>query len=133
MRVLCAGAVVIDNGGHLLVVRRRWAPGEGLWSLPGGRVEAGESLEEAVEREVLEETGLVVTVGRVLGTVEIAAGGDLVYDVTDFSATVVGDPTAVVAGDDAAAVAWVSAEDLGSLDCSPGLVETLTRWAVWSG
>jgi 8-oxo-dGTP diphosphatase len=124
---------VLDSRGHLLMVRRRWAPAKGMWSLPGGRVEAGESLEQAVKREVLEETGLVVTVGQVLGTVEIAAGGGMVYDVTDYSATVVGDPTALVAGDDAAAVAWVSPEQLASLDCPPGLVETLTRWGVWSG
>lgn len=129
----CVGAVVFDDRGRLLLVRRAHAPSSGQWSLPGGRVEAGESLEEAVRREVSEETGLEVEVGVVVGATEIAAGDHLVYDVTDFSATVAGDPAAVRAGDDAMDAAWVSREQLDSLDCSPGLVETLALWNIWSG
>ncbi len=101
--------------------------------MPGGRVEPGESLAAAVKREVFEETGLVVAVGAAVGAVEIPAGDDVVYDVTDFAASVVGDPAALRAGDDATDVTWVSREELGSLGCSPGLSETLASWDVWSG
>lgn len=127
----CVGAVILDDDGRLLVVRRRHPPSQDLWSLPGGRVEPGESLIDAVKREVFEETGLAVSVGDVVGVVEIPAGGDVVYDVTDFAATVVGDPAVLLAGDDATDVAWVTRDDLGSLACSPGLAETLASWAVW--
>ena len=68
-RVPCVGALVHDDDGRLLVVRRGREPGRGLWSVPGGRVEPGESDTVAVEREVLEETGLHVTVGIRVGTV----------------------------------------------------------------
>ena len=56
--------------GRLLCIRRGHGPGAGLWSLPGGRVEAEESLYEAVVREVMEETGLEVVVDRFVGYVE---------------------------------------------------------------
>ena len=60
--VVGVGAVVIDDAGHVVLVRRGSPPLEGTWSLPGGAVEVGESLTAAVAREVLEETGLVVEV-----------------------------------------------------------------------
>lgn len=66
-----------------------------------------------------------------VGRVEIPAGDDLVYDVTDFRAAAV-DPSAVpVASDDASAVAWVTRAEFEELDCSPGLVATLADWQIW--
>ena len=57
--VPCVGALAYDAEGRLLLIRRRNEPGRGLWSVPGGRVEPGESDAEAVVREMAEETGLV--------------------------------------------------------------------------
>src|SRR4051812_36423779 len=76
--VPCAGAVVRDRDGRLLLVRRGHAPSEGLWSVPGGRVEDGETPEQAAAREVLEETGLYVDVGKLLASVRV--GDYLVHD-----------------------------------------------------
>src|SRR3954466_12295448 len=73
--VPCVGAVVRDAAGRLLLVRRGHAPGRGLWSLPGGRVEPGESVEQAVAREVREETGLTVRAGAPVGRVTILGVG----------------------------------------------------------
>jgi 8-oxo-dGTP diphosphatase len=130
MRVPCAGAVVRRDDGRILVIRRGREPSRGLWSIPGGRVEQGEALAAAAAREVLEETGLTVGVGPPLGRVVLPAGDDE-YDVTDFAATVVGDPDAAVAGDDAAEVRWVDRAELEALDTSPGLTATLLTWHVW--
>ena len=119
-QVVCAGAVVHDRDGRLLLVRRRNAPSKGLWSVPGGRVEPGESPEQAAAREVLEETGLRVEVGRLLGSVQI---GD--YLVHDFAAQVVGG--SLRAGDDASDVRWCSIEEAELLPLTPGLLDELRR------
>ena len=121
--VECAGAVVRDAAGRLLLVRRGNEPNRGTWSLPGGRVEAGETHREAAAREVREETGLEVEVGERLATVRL---GD--YDVQDFAAQVVGG--SLLAGDDAMDAAWFAPEDLDGLATSPGLVEELRRMRV---
>ena len=68
-RIRCVGGIVRYADG-LLLVRRGQEPARGTWSVPGGRVEAGESDPAATAREMLEETGLVVEVGRLAGTVE---------------------------------------------------------------
>lgn len=60
-----AGAVV-HRQGKVLLVRRNFPPNEGMWSIPGGRVELGEGVEEAAVREIREETGLTVEVERLL-------------------------------------------------------------------
>lgn len=123
------GAVVHHDDGRLLVVRRAGEPGAGRWSVPGGRVEVGESDHDAVRREVLEETGLHVTVGLRVGTVEVAAPDGGSYDVRDYACSVAV-ATSPVAGDDAAEVLWVTRADLAALDLVDGLWESLSEWGV---
>jgi len=118
--IVCAGAVVRDQDGRLLLIRRAHAPSMGLWSVPGGRVEAGETPAQAAAREVLEETGLHVDVERLLATVQI---GD--YLVHDFAAVVRGGT--LQAGDDASEVRWCSFEDAELLPLTPGLLDELRR------
>ena len=127
--VPCVGAVVHDARGRLLLVRRGHAPSAGLWSVPGGRVEAGESEVEAVVREMAEETGLRVRPERVLGRVRIDGDG-VVFTVTDWVCTLLDPGQQPVAGDDAADVAFVDATGLAALDMAPGVVAALTGWSA---
>ncbi len=131
-RIPCVGAVVLDDGGRLLMVLRGREPARGRWSIPGGRVEPGESLTAAVVREVAEETSLAVVVGDVVGEVDLPMPDDAVADVTDFVCRPARDAdlTAVRAGDDADAVGWFTAEEIRRLPTSPQLVATLERWGV---
>lgn len=124
-RIPCAGAVVRDDRNRLLLVRRRNDPGRGRWSLPGGRIEPGETPAQAAAREVLEETGLVVETGERLATVDL---GD--YLVHDFAAAVVGGRLA--AGDDATDVRWVTADECRGLALTSGLLDELIRMGAIS-
>lgn len=131
-RVACAGAVVQGLGGRILVVERAHPPSQGAWSIPGGRVEAGETAAEAARREVREETGLVVEIGPVAGRTDVQSESAVIYDVVDFWATPTEEGATLRAGDDAVAVRWVTREELTALPCTPGLVGILDRWRVWS-
>jgi 8-oxo-dGTP diphosphatase len=131
VRVPCVGAVVADESGRILVIRRGRPPSAGLWSLPGGRVEPGETLAEAARREVREETGLEIELTGLLGRVDIPHG-EVVYDVSDFGATVAGTRHALVPGDDAVDARWVTHAELAALESSPGLLRTLEDWGVWA-
>jgi 8-oxo-dGTP diphosphatase len=124
----CVGAVIKDERGRLLLVKRGHDPGAGLWSLPGGRVEPGETDAEALVREMREETGLVVQAGRWLGSVRRPYRDGDVIDIRDYAATVIGGT--LVAGDDAADTRWVDEEDFASLPLTEGLAEILTSWGV---
>jgi len=126
--IACVGAVIEDELGRLLLIKRGHAPGAGLWSLPGGRIEPGETDAEALVREVREETGLTVEAGHLLGTVRRPARDGDVFDIRDYRATVTGGR--LEPGDDAADTRWVDAVELESLPITEGLTETLTSWGV---
>jgi ADP-ribose pyrophosphatase len=128
--VIGVGAVVVHEGCALLV-RRGKPPLRGRWVVPGGTVELGETLEAAVAREVLEETGIVVRpldVVKVFDAIERdEAGVRFHYVVVDYRcAFVSGAPRA---GSDAEAAAWVAGGDLGSYDLPPLALE-LVRSAL---
>ena len=124
------GAVVHDAQGRLLLVLRGREPAAGLWSIPGGKVEPGESREAAVAREVLEETGLVVEVLAPVGVVERPTADGGVFEIHDYTARLVSDPDAAVAADDADAVGWFTPAEVRALGCVPGLVTALEEWGV---
>lgn len=133
MDIPCVGAVVRDTEGRIVVVRRGRPPGKGLWSIPGGRVEPGESDHDAVIREVLEETGLLIDVLDPAGSVVLpTARAEDRYLVTDYLAVVrPGTPAYLQAGDDADEARWVSESELLELELTPGLATALRRWGVW--
>ena len=124
--VPCAGAIVRDGDGRLLLIRRGQEPGRGLWSLPGGRCEPGEDAAAAAVRETYEETGLVVTAGPLVGRVERPGPGGVTYVIDDLACTVTGGT--LRAGDDADEARWVDAGELATLPVTDGLLAALTRW-----
>lgn len=119
----CVGGLAYDASGRLLLVLRANDPGRGRWSVPGGRVEAGEDDAAAVVREMREETGLDVRPGRLIGRVERGP-----YTIADYACTVVGGT--LRAGDDALDARWCAAADLAALPLVDGLVETLATWGA---
>lgn len=121
------GAIVIHDG-RLLMVRRANDPSKGLWTVPGGRVNPGEYLADAARREVLEETGVTVEVGELLGVLEVV-GEEWHYVIHDYLATVAGGAD-VIAADDAEEARWVPLREVRRLECTPRFVETLTGWGV---
>ena len=121
-----AVGAVARRDAALLLVRRGHGPAAGTWSVPGGRVELGETLHEAVVREVAEETGLAVVVDRFLGWVErIAERQQEHFVILDFAVTVLDADAEPSAGDDAAEVAWVPVDELGDYRLTPGLLDFL--------
>jgi 8-oxo-dGTP diphosphatase len=124
----CVGAIVTDGQGRLLMIKRGHDPGAGLWSIPGGRIEPGETDAEALVREMIEETGLTVEVGRLIGRVRRPGLSGAVVDIRDYAATVTGGT--LRPGDDAADARWVAAAELESLDITEGLIDALTGWGV---
>lgn len=117
---VAVGAVVVYNE-HVLLVRRGKPPGHGLWAIPGGSVRLGETLQEAAEREILEETGIVVRAGAPVLTfdlVERDEAGQVRYHyvIVDLKAHYLsGEPRA---GDDADEARWVTVQELNGLPVS---------------
>jgi 8-oxo-dGTP diphosphatase len=119
---VCVGAIAVDND-RLLLVRRGHGAAAGEWSVPGGRVEAGETLAEAVVRELLEETGVEGVCNDLIGWVE-RIDEDSHYVILDFRVDVL-EPSEPVAGDDAAEAAWVPLSEVADLLLVDGLSEFL--------
>jgi len=126
---VAVGAVAVVDGA-LLLVRRARPPEPGRWTVPGGRVEPGESVPQAVEREVLVETGVTVSCGELIGWAE-RRGRDHHFVILDFAVTVEEETaSAAVAGGDADAVAWVDLGAVGTHDLVSGLEAFLRRHGV---
>jgi 8-oxo-dGTP diphosphatase len=112
------GAVIVENH-RVLLIRRGQPPLLGEWSLPGGVLECGESLREAVAREAREETGLVIEIAEMLGVYERVIRDDqgrtrYHYVLLDFLCRPLsGD---LKAGSDAAEVRWFTKEELPALN-----------------
>jgi 8-oxo-dGTP diphosphatase len=124
---VCVGAIVVEDD-NLLLVRRGRGAAAGWWSVPGGRVELGETLGEAVVRELREETGLEGICDRFVGWVE-RIDDEHHFVILDFTVTVLpGEPRA---GDDAAEVRWVPVNDVGGWPrVVDGLVEFLATHQI---
>jgi 8-oxo-dGTP diphosphatase len=115
--VVGVGAVVWRDE-RVLLIRRGRPPRLGQWSLPGGAQQVGETLLEAVAREILEETGLVAKRVSFLTTVDLIErerGGRIRYHYTLVDFTAEAPQGEAVAGDDAAAVAWFALDELATL------------------
>ncbi len=116
--IVCVGGVIVDAAAeHAVLVQRGQPPLLGEWSIPGGVVEVGETLEEAVAREVHEETGLTVTVGPVVEVLERIhrdADGQVEYHyvIVDYLCRPTGG--SLVSASDAAAAHWVREADVAN-------------------
>jgi len=114
---LAVGAVVFKDDRVLLVQRGR-PPASGEWAIPGGSVKLGESLQAAAEREVLEETGIVIVASTPVYTFDVVEYDDegrvrFHYLIVDLNAEYHGGD--LRAGDDALAARWVAADELAGL------------------
>jgi mutator protein MutT len=125
---VCVGAVVVV-GDRILLVRRGRGAAAGEWSVPGGRVEPGETMAEAVVRELAEETGLEGVCGELVGWVERIVAGEHHYVILDFRVTLL-DDRPPVAGDDAAEVEWVPLADVAERRLVEGLAEFLHQHGI---
>ena len=126
---VAVGAVVFSDDRVLLVLRGR-APAKGQWAIPGGNVKLGESLQQAAEREILEETGIIIEAGQPIYTFDAIvrdADGAICfhYVIVDLAAGYVsGVPQP---GDDAREVRWVAAHELAALAVSPRTIDLLQK------
>ncbi len=127
--VVGVGGVVVRDE-RALVIRRAHEPRRGEWSIPGGTVELGERLSDAVRRELLEETGLEVEVGPIIETfdrVHHDAGGRVRYHFVIVDYLCSAPDGSACAGDDADDIAWITAGEIDALGINPHAAAVLRR------
>jgi 8-oxo-dGTP diphosphatase len=126
-----AVSAAIFRDGRILLVRRARAPGKGLYSLPGGRVEFGESLHQALHREVDEETALKIEIVDLAGWREVlpGTGGGGHYLIMSFAARwIAGEPMLNDEHDD---FSWLAPETIGDLGVTGGLQQVIqSAWRL---
>lgn len=124
---VAVGAVLVDRGGRVLLIQRGQAPNQGKWTLPGGRVEWGESLEEALARELRAETGLTARLGPLAEMLEYI-DERFHYVILDYLMT---DPEGVLqAGEDAVGARFFTLAEAAELPTTPELMDMLGRVLV---
>jgi len=128
------GAVVFNEDKVLLVLRGK-PPAEKQWSIPGGCVELGETLQEAAEREITEETGIVIQAKKPIYTFDVIERDKdgkirFHYVIVDLAADYVSGE--LKAGDDAVDVSWVSRKDLNNLNVSNATRKLLAQCYGWT-
>ncbi len=124
--VVAVAAIVFDAADRVLLIERGRPPGVGLWSVPGGKLELGETIAAGIAREVREETGLLVEVGPLVEVVERVTAtdaGTYHYVILDHLAYLRGGD--LVAGDDVRAARFVDADELARLPLTDGLVAVI--------
>lgn len=124
-------AAIVVADGALLMVQRARDPAKGLWSIPGGRVEFGEYVADALAREVKEETNLDIEVEELVGIEEVV--GDPHYIILDYGARIVGNKHQPSPSDDAMDARWVTFDEVLSLPCTPRFIELMRAWSVLPG
>jgi 8-oxo-dGTP diphosphatase len=127
--IVAVGAVIID-GERVLLIKRANDPSKGEWSLPGGVVEVGESLEAALAREVREETCLDVTVGPVVEVLDRIRRDEVDrveyhYVIVDYLCQPNGGTA--TCGSDADEVRWAALDDLASFRLTPSIVAVIEK------
>ena len=124
---MAVGCFVFDSLGALLLIQRGKQPGLGLWTIPGGRVEYGESLVDACRREVFEETGITVIIGQMV-TIFEPVTTDFHYVIIDYlGAVAAGSTIEPKAGDDAADARWVTRSELSTMALTKGLLAVVEQ------
>ncbi len=119
------GAVVIHND-QVLLVKRAKAPKKGLWCIPGGKIKLGETLQQAAEREIKEETGVIIKAGAPLYVFDLIIDAEYHYIIIDLLAEYIsGTPKA---GDDASDAKWFSLRHLNDPNIDSETRELLVRF-----